>query len=348
MSRLIPHSRPTLGQDDVRAVARVVASGMHAQGAQVRSFEEKFRKFLEVPGAVATSSGTAALHLALMALDVGRGDEVILPTYVCTALLNAVLYVGARPRLADIEEGDLNISVRDVQKKITRKTKAIIVPHMFGFPADIRAIANLGIPVIEDCAQAIGASFHGKPVGRWGAIGIFSFYATKMMSTGEGGMVVSSARRILDRVRDLRDYDEKQRYRLRFNYKMTDFQAALGVTQLAKLPAFIKRRKILADCYQNHLESSDLKLPVARASAKPVFFRYVVQLDRSKDAVLKGLRQHRICCRLPVYRPLHAYLNERGFPVADSVFKRALSLPIYPSLNGKDVEWICRQLTAML
>ena len=196
MKIFIPHSRPTLDSSEATAVARVVNSGYVSEGAEVLKFERAFARYQGQKGAVAVNSGTAALHLALLALGVGKDDEVMIPSYVCTALLNAVLYTQARPRVVDVHFEDGNISTEAIQKNITKKVKAMVVPHMFGQPADIKDLMGFGMPVVEDCAQAVGASYENKKVGSFGAAGVFSFYATKMMTTGEGGIILTDNEKI--------------------------------------------------------------------------------------------------------------------------------------------------------
>ncbi|MFA4932791.1 MAG: DegT/DnrJ/EryC1/StrS aminotransferase family protein, partial [Caldisericia bacterium] len=190
---MIPHSKPTLDQRDYNAVLRVLQSGQISQGEYVKRFEANLSEFVGVKGGVATNSGTSALHLALLALEVGKGDEIILPSYVCTALLNAINYVGATPVLVDIEPDSFNLDAKRVKESLTEKTKAIIVPHLFGLPADMEELQSFGIPLIEDCAQALGATYKGKQAGSFGALSIFSFYATKVIASGEGGMVLSDS-----------------------------------------------------------------------------------------------------------------------------------------------------------
>jgi perosamine synthetase len=207
---MIPHSRPTLDKDDAAAVSAVLKSGHLSQGYQVSQFEKALAAFIGTKAGVAVSSGTAALHLSLLALKIGKGDEVILPSYVCTAPFNAVHLVSATPVIADIDRKTFNVDVPDLKKRITPRTKAIIVPHMFGLPADLDEILSLGIPVIEDCALSVGSRYKGQRTGSFGTLSIFSFYTTKMIATGEGGMVLCSREDIIDAVRDLRDYDEKE------------------------------------------------------------------------------------------------------------------------------------------
>ena len=337
---IIPHSKPTISKAEYAAVEHVIRSAMLSQGSCVAAFERAVAKYIGVKGAVATSSGTAALHLALSALGVGIGDEVLIPTYVCTALLNAVNYTGATPRLVDVNWCDGNINAREAKKRLTKKTKAIIVPHMFGMPANLSEFKKLGVPLIEDIAQSIGAKYNGRRVGTFGDIAICSFYATKMMTTGEGGMVVSNQRSLLGKVKDMREYDHKNSYLLRFNYKMTDLQAALGIEQLKKLQSFIRRRHEIAALYDKAFKNSTIEVPRKREGREEVYFRYVIKVPGRAQAVIKELKQQGINGAAPVFKPLHAYLHEKGFPVAEKLMRHAVSLPIYPRLRDKEIKKI--------
>jgi len=258
---VIPHSRPTLDYTDEEALLTVIRSGHISQGKEVAALEGEFADFIGVKHAIAVSSGTAALHLSLVALGVGPGDEVILPDFVCTALLNAVRYVGATPILTDVNGEDYNIDVNEVAKKRSRKTGAVIVPHMFGLPADMEALAALDLPLIEDCAQAVGSTYRGKKTGCLGKLAIFSFSATKMLTTGEGGMVATDDDLIAAVVRDFREYDEKTTDGIRYNYKLTDMQGAMGRSQLKRLTAFINRRREIAYVYNERLASFGIPIP---------------------------------------------------------------------------------------
>jgi dTDP-4-amino-4,6-dideoxygalactose transaminase len=338
----IPHSQPTLDANDAKIVMSVINSGHIAQGEKVSLFERRIARFQNVKHAAATSSGTAALHLALLALGIKKGDNVIIPSFVCTALLNAVCYTGADVRVADVG-GDFNIDATSVRTKINKRTKAIIVPHMFGLPADLGALLKCGVPVIEDCAQAIGARYQRKRAGSFGVLSIYSFYATKMLTTGEGGMVTSDDRALMDRVRDLRDYDEKKDSRLRFNYKMTDMQAAMGIHQLSQLPKWIGQRKKIAATYDAALKGCGLKLPEQFPGREHVYFRYVVQTDDQRG-LLHRLRSKGIHVASPVFRPIHKYLQLKGCPVTDRFMSTAVSLPIYPTLSAAAVRYIAEQI----
>jgi perosamine synthetase len=347
MIQHIPHSRPTIDCEETAAVVAVLESGQLAQGEQVCKFEESLAALIGVQGAVAVSSGTAALHLALLALEIGAGDEVLIPSFVCTALLNAIRYVRATPVLADINRETFNMDVRDLKRRQTHRTKAVIVPHMFGLPADIPEIVALGIPVIEDCAQSLGSRYEGMPAGSFGVLSVFSFYATKVICTGEGGMVAANDRRLLDKIRDLREYDEKDDGRTRFNYKLTDVQAAMGLAQMRKLPALIARRRAIADQYHARLQSSDLSLPTGPCDRDHIYYRYVVQTERLPELLDAG-RRTGIDFRRPVFKPLHQYLGMTGYSETEAAFLRAVSLPLYPSLSDAELRIILRCVQSTL
>lgn len=344
----IPHSRPWITEGDARAVARVVRSGRLAQGAEVAAFEGEVGRLLGLPPGVAVSSGTAALHLALLALGIGEGDEVILPSYVCVSPLHAIEYVGAVPRLADIDPATYNLDPWDVRRKLRRRTRAILVPHLFGRPAELTELLALGPPLIEDCAQALGASYGGDPVGSFGAVGVLSFYATKLLTTGEGGMVVGRDPRILRRLRDLRDYDERPRHRRRFNYKLTDFQAALGRSQLARFPRMLSRRRAIARRYDRGLADLPLRLPFAGAGCTHAYHRFVLGLPGSAPALARRLAGLGVAARRPVFQPIHLTLGLDGFPGADQAFRHALSIPIYPALTRQEETQVLHALRLVL
>lgn len=336
---VIPHSKPTLDESDVFSVSEVIRSGLIVQGEAVEKFEKRVAKFIGVDGAVATNTGTSALHLSLLAIGIKKGDDVAMPGFVCTALLNAVKYVGAHPILVDIDPETYNIDIRDLKKRIKKSTKAIILPHQFGLPADIDEIMSLGIPVIEDCAQAIGAVYKGEKVGSFGLLSCFSFYATKVLSTGEGGMVASDSKNLLKKIRDLRDYDNKKNYTVCYNYKMTDIQAAMGIAQLKKLNSFLLQRVNIAKRYSSELQAFCNVPSVRYKDRKHIFFRFPIQIQGSVSNALNFFSERGVTCARPVFKPIHKYLQINGFPNTDTVWNNTISIPIYPSLTEKE---ICR------
>jgi perosamine synthetase len=339
----IPHSLPTLGSEEAAGLQEVIASGRIVTGEEVEEFEQAMASYLDLSGAVALASGTAALYLSLLALGVKEGDEVICPSFTCSALLNAVYYCRAIPRIVDIDEETMNISLATARKALTKRTAAIIIPHMFGYPIEaMDDFLTLGPPLIEDCAQSLGATSEGKMVGTWGAAAIFSFYATKVITTGQGGMVASSNERLLEQVRDLRAYDKKEDYKVRYNFCMTDLQARMGRIQLTRLPFFLKAREQRARWYDSYLQ----RLTAVMMPPKDgIYYRYIVRIPGNKlNQVIAHLHREGIEAQRPVFRPLHRYLGIEGFAATEQVFAEALSLPIYPRLKAGDVRRIARCL----
>lgn len=340
----IPHSRPTITKKDIQQVARALASGQLSQGRIVEQFEKRLSRKIKQPYGVAVSSGTAALHLLFAAHGIKDNDEVIMPSYGCVALYNAASYCGANVVLADVRENDFHIDTQSVRKKLTRKTKLIIVPHLFGFCAPVQELKSCGIPVVEDIAQNIGAEINGKPCGGFGDFAVCSFYATKMLTTGEGGMVFGKNKKVIERIRDLRDYDQKKTFKIRYNYKMTDFQAALGLSQLSQLPHFIKNRRKLARIYAEAFSSCrHVAIQHAEEGTKPVFYRFVLRVKTHLSRFDAHAKKAGIECKKPVHSPLHPYLkNSSTYPVSERLYRLLRSVPIYPSLHEKtarDIAW---------
>jgi perosamine synthetase len=344
----IPHSRPALGETEAKAVAEVVRGGWIAQGRQVAAFEQAVAKVTGQVQGVAVSSGTAALYLALMALGIGAGDEVVIPSYVCTALWHAIRLTGATPVLVDIEPATYDPSPQAVARILTRRTKTVIVPHMFGLPADIETLKSHEVPIIEDCAQTLGVTVRGTSVGGMGELAICSFYATKLLTAGEGGMVLGRDESLVGRVRALRQYDEQDVPERAFNYKMTDMQAALGLCQVARLEDFLARRRAIAARYHEAVREAGLAPPLAASGREHGYFRYVVRLSGPVGPALDRAHALGIGCRRPVHLPIHRYLGLSGFPETEAAWERALSIPLYPALTDAEVDRIAGALPAIL
>jgi len=335
----ITHSMPTLGREEIEGLQEVLATGWIATGEQVEGFEREMASYLGLSGAVAIASGTAALHLTLLALGVKEGDEVIIPSFTCSALLNAVHHCRAVPTIVDIDEGHMNISISATKKALTKKTAAIIIPHMFGHPVeDMDDFLALGPPVIEDCAQSLGATYGGRMTGSWGTAAMFSFYATKVITTGQGGMVASRNEKILERVKDLREYDKKDDYKVRYNFCMTDLQGRMGNIQLGKLPFFLEQRMDRAQLYDKLIRGLEGVI-VPRPGG--IYYRYVVRIKGGDlDQVIARLHCQGIEAQRPVFCPLHRYLGLNGFEASEKVYAEALSLPLYPRLTADEVRHI--------
>jgi len=295
--------------------------------------------------AAAVSTGTAALHLTLLGAGIGPGDEVIIPSYVCTALWHAVIYTGATPILADCKPDTFNIDAEDVKQRCTDRTRAVIVPHLFGQAADLDDILALGIPVIEDCAQSLGSTYRERPTGSFGIAGIFSFYATKVIAAGEGGMVVSRNASLIEKIRICEIYDEKDVLATRYNYKLTDIQAALALSQFYKLPSFIARRRILAAQYDRVLIDNGIIPPIKKDGREHIFYRYVFLVD-ALETFINEMARRRVSCRRPVFQPLHNYLKTRGYAISDHLWQHAVSVPLYPGLTAAEMDTVTAAMKA--
>ncbi|MGB8308392.1 MAG: DegT/DnrJ/EryC1/StrS family aminotransferase [Methanoregula sp.] len=354
----IPIARPVIGPDEVAAVSDVLKSGMLAQGDKVAEFEQKFATYCGTAQAVAVSNGTTALHAALLACDIGPGDEVIVPAFSFIATATAVSMCGAKPVFADVDEQTFNIRPDQVNERRTSKTKAVIGVHLFGQPFDVDSIQEIceehNLVLLEDAAQAHGAQYHGVKVGNFGKAGCFSFYATKNMITGEGGMITTSDKPTADRLRLLINHGQSEKYLhtvLGYNYRMTDIAAAIGIVQLKKLDKFNQRRRKNADYYAANLTAKGLKKPVVSDKVTHVYHQYVVRLTDefplSRTAFMDYLKGKGIGSAvhypIPIHRqPLYAPVAEPDpCPVATQLSSSVLSLPVHPSLDTKDLAYVC-------
>ena len=344
---MIPHSRPSIAQDEIDAVTDVLQSGHLAQSVVVERFERGMAAYLGLAGGVAVNSGTMALEVALRVLGVGPGDEVLLPSYVCAAPWQAVQRVGAQARLVDIEPDTFQIDADLARAAITSRTRAIIVPHLFGLPADLTALARLGVPLIEDCAQTLGATEQGRAVGSVGTLTVCSFYANKLLCAGEGGMVLSRDPELLERARALREYDGALSLNPQAtNLKMTDVQAAIGFAQLNRLPELLTRRASVARQYREALAGTSATVPAVPSGRSHVYYRFVVRISRrgvgsdELNNCIGRLERAGVQCRKPVFRSLHRYLGLEGFPASEAAEDNALSIPLYPGLADGEVAQI--------
>ncbi len=306
--------------------------------------------------AVAASSGTAALHLALEAIGVGPGDKVVIPSYNCAALAHAVRHAGAEVRFCDVDPATGNPTPGTVAPAAPG-ARAIVVTHLFGAPADAKGIAAIGPEVIEDIAQGLGARGPAGPAGGAGRVAVCSFYATKLLTSGgEGGMILGDDTEMLARAREARSYDEREDLAPRWNYKLTDLQAAVGLAQLSRFEEFIGRRREIAMRYNDLLSGTPLRLPVEPPGERHVYHRYVIGLpdgwaDSGEGAgpeeAAAELEKKGVAARRPVYKPLHRLAGEEGFPGAEEAWRRHLSLPIYPSLSDTEVKRVAEAVCSL-
>lgn len=354
---MIPIAKPQIGKEEKQAVLEVLESGMLAQGPKVEEFEEKFARYVGAKYAVAISSGTTALHLALLAHGVGPGDEVITSPFSFVSSANAALYVGAKPVFVDIEPDYFCLDPRWIEKKITKKTKAIIPVDLYGHPCQIEDIKSealdKGLVVIEDACQAHGAEVEGRRVGSLTTT-CFSFYPTKNMTTGEGGMVTTNNRQIAEKIKLLRAHGSKVRYYhniLGYNFRMTDIAAAIGIEQLKKLEKFNRQRIKNAGYLSKKLEGIDgIITPKVREGCRHVFHQYTIRITlefgKSRDEVIEVLQKNEI--GFGIYYPLPIHKQklyrklgyEDKLPVAERMSKQVLSLPIHPGVTKKDLDKI--------
>lgn len=357
---MIPISKPFIGEAEKKAVLEVLDSGMLVQGPRTAKFEESFAQVCGTRFAVATSSGTTALHIALLAHGVGPGDEVITTPFTFMASISSILYVGAKPVFVDIESDTFNINPSLIEAAITPRTKAIMPVHLYGYPCDMDAImgiaARRNLVVIEDAAQAVGATYHGKPVGGFGT-GCFSLYATKNIMSAEGGMITTNDEEIARLAKMIRNHGMQRRYyhdMLGYNFRMTDINAAIGLVQLGRLAEFTARRKSNAACFNERITS--VVTPKVKAGYEHVWHQYTIRVDggRDRDAAVKQLSDAGIGSG--IFYPVPAYRQtpviERGFggmtlPVTEQVVREVISLPVHPQLSEAEVELIISEVNKL-
>jgi len=349
----IPIARPLIGDEEKRAVLEVLSSGVLVASQRVAEFERAFARYIGMPHAVATSSGSAALHAAMLALGIGPGDRVVTTPFTFAASSNAVIHAGAQPVFADVDPLTGNLDPAAAEDVLRQGgARAILIVHLYGLPADAPAFRRLadryGALLIEDCAQAHGAAVGGHKVGTFGDAAIFSFYPTKNLTTGEGGMVITAAADVARRVRLLVDPrgDEEYAYEVvGFNYRMTEIAGAIGLVQLASLDERNERRREHARWLDRVLGT----LPWLRTPAEPkgyhhVYHQYTLRVPGRRDALARHLTASGIGCRVyyPRLVPHTAAYQRRGFggvyPQAERLAAEALSVPVHPALSRDDLD----------
>ncbi|HEU5324391.1 MAG TPA: DegT/DnrJ/EryC1/StrS family aminotransferase [Candidatus Limnocylindria bacterium] len=353
---MIPIARPQMGEEEKERVWDAMASGSLAQGPRVHQFEDEFAAMVGAGHAVATSSGTTALHLALLGYGVGEGDEVITVPFTFIASANSILYTGARPVFVDIDERDFTMDPAQVEAAITPRTKAIMPVSLYGQPADLPAIAEIaerhGLALVEDAAQAHGAAVDGRRSGTWGA-GTFSFYPTKNMTTGEGGMVTTDDAELAERIRLLREHGMKVRYHhdvVGYNFRMTDIAAAIGLAQLPKLAGYNDRRRAIAARYDAELHG--VITPWVRPGVTHVYHQYTIRVNQ-RDAFAERLKERgvgsAIYYPIPVHRQkpfLALGYGDQSYPVTDRLTEQVLSIPVHPALTDDEVSTVVEAVNA--
>jgi dTDP-4-amino-4,6-dideoxygalactose transaminase len=374
----VPLADIVFGEQEITAVTEVLRSGWLSMGAVARQFEQEFATFIGAKHTLAVTNATAALHLACLAAGLGPGDEVIVPSLTFVATANAVRYTGATPVFAEIESHDLlNISPSSIEARITTKTRAILVMHYAGFACDMPAIMDIArrhnLVVLEDSAHAIGSKLEGRTLGTWGAIGCFSFFSNKNMTTGEGGMLATNDDALAESLKILRSHgmtslswDRHKGHTftydvvdLGYNYRIDEMRSALGRVQLGKLPASNKRRRELTDLYRRLLSelAPEVQMPFAELRGTSCHHILPVLLPPGMDRArfMEGMKMQGIQTSIhypPVHR-FHIYENDwltRGnpLPLTEDVSSRQITLPLYATMKDEQVEWVARAMEQVL
>lgn len=365
---MIPISKPFIGEAEKQAVLEVLESGMLVQGQRTALLEEKFAVACTTRYAIATSSGTTALHIALLAHNIGNGDEVITTPFTFIASVNSIIYSGAQPVFVDIEDDTFNINPHLIEAAITPRTRAIMPVHLFGYPCNMDAIMDIAerhnLIVIEDAAQAIGADYCGRKAGSFGT-GCFSLYATKNIMSGEGGIITTNDADIAQRCRMLRNHGMQHRYEhdiLGYNFRLTDINAAIGLAQLDRLVAFTVRRRQNAAYLNAHITS--VATPQVRDGYGHVWHQYTVRItgrpanaepeEAARDAAIKHLNAAGVGTGIfyPIPANKQAHLKHLGFdrlrlPVAEQAAREVLSLPVHPQVSQADLEQIVQAVNLL-
>jgi len=361
---MIPVAEPYLDGNEKKYVLDCLDTNwISSSGKYITEFEDKFAKYCGCKFGVATTSGTTALHLAVASLGIGRGDEVIVPDFTNIASANAVAYTGATPVFVDIEPRTFNINPEKIEEAITKKTKAIMVVHMFGHPCDMDPINEIAkrhkLFVIEDAAEAHGAEYKHRKTGSLGDVACFSFYANKIITTGEGGMIVTNNEQVSERAKHLRNlaFDKERRYihsDIGFNYRLTNLQAALGLAQLENIEKHISMKRKIAEKYSKSLrEVKGLTLPIEEKWAKNVFWMYTILVEQTfsmnRDDLKNFLTKKNIETRY-VFYPMHSQpcfknLSQKGlFPVSDEISRKGLYLPSGTGLRDEQIEKVVNSI----
>lgn len=360
MVPVIPISRPFIGEAEKQAVQEVLESGMLVQGPRAAMLEEAFATLCGTRHAIATSSGTAALHVALLAHGIGAGDEVITTPFTFIASVNSIIYVGARPVFVDVEEDTFNLNPKLIEAAITPRTRAILPVHLYGYPCDMDAIMEIAtrrkLIVVEDAAQAVGADLRGQPVGSFGT-GCFSLYATKNVMSGEGGMITTNDDAVAERCRMIRNHGMRRRYfhdMLGYNFRLSDLHAAIGLAQMKRLAEFTARRRANAAYLNSHITS--VRTPTVRPGFGHVWHQYTIRVSdgRDRDAAVKQLNEAGVGTGvfypLPAHKQAHLAamgLGAASLPVAERLAREVISLPVHPQLTQTELERIAAEVNKL-
>lgn len=362
---MIPIAKPSVGEEEASAAAEVVRSGMLASGEDVSRFEAEFSGYIGSSHAIATSSGTTALHAALLAAGISPGDEVIVPAFTFIATATSVSMCDARPVVADVDESFYCLDPESVLEQISLKTRAIIPVHLFGQPCDMDALGEIcedhRIMMIEDCAQAHGTRYLGRMVGSSGISGCFSFYPTKNMTTGEGGIVTTNDEGYAQHVRQLINHGQAAKYchtEIGYNYRLTNIGGAIGRVQLKKLPDFNRMRQDNAVFYGKNITRKGIICPEVRQGCEHVFHQFAIRVlpecDLSRDELAAGLAKAGVGTAIHYPTPVHQQPVYRGRITGSSCLVSTrlageiLSLPVWPGLNTEELTHICQVINEVI
>lgn len=345
----IPISKPSIGKEEIDSVMEVLKSGNLVQGKQVEAFEKEFSSYLGTRYAIATSSGTSALQIAIETLGIPEGSEIITTPFTFIATANSILYNKCKPVFADINPKTFNIDPQKIEEKITSKTKALLIVHLFGQPCEMESITKIckqnNLILIEDCAQSLGAEYKNKKTGTFGDISTFSFYATKNITTGEGGMIAANNENIEKESKIIRNQGQDGHYnhvRLAFNERMTDIEAAIGKIQLKKLEFLNKKRTENARILSENLEKMQwIETPYIIENVKHSWHQYTIKIQKNRDSFLNHMEKNGIGAKIyyptPLnLQPVYSGMNQKC-PIAEGVSSQVVSLPVHPELKPEEI-----------
>ena len=352
---MISIAKPLIGEEEKQAVMEAMDSGVIACGPRTEKFEKNFAEFVGTKYAIATTSGTTALHLALLALNVSLGDEVIFPSFSFVATANSALFCNATPVFCDVDSNTFTIDAEKLESLITEKTKAIMPVHLYGQPADMNPILEIaedhGLHIVGDAAQAHGAKYDGKMVGSFGDCECFSFYPTKNMTTGEGGMITTNDDGLVERLNSIRNHGREQtkwgyeHSRIGYNYRMTDIAAAIGIEQLKKLPKFNQKRRENAKFFNEKLADIEgIDIPYVLPNVDHVYHQYTIKCN-NREAIIQKLKDNDVGFGIYYPKPMHFFEHLKKYghtdlKISEKLADEVLSLPVHPALDNSDLEKI--------
>lgn len=352
---MIPVYQPDLsGKEKEYVMDCMDSTWISSKGKYVERFENSFAEYIGVKYGTAVSNGTVSIHLALLALGIGIGDEVIVPSFTYIASANPIMYLGAKPVFVDSSEDTWQMNELEVERKITDKTKAVIAPHLYGYPCKMDVLREIcdkhNIYLIEDCAEAIGSEYKGKKVGTYGDLACFSFFGNKTITTGEGGMVLSNNKELIDKARHIKDQgmSKTQEYWhdiIGYNFRMTNICAAIGCAQLERIDQFVSRKIEVGELYKEMLKSVPVKFQKDSKDIVNTYWMVAILLENENQRrdFRKYLKEHDIDTR-PTFSPIHKmpmYESGKFYPVSENLGMRGINLPSYPLLSNEQIEYIC-------